>query len=940
MLICLLTNLAMAQSNASDAAVEGYVFDPSGAAVAAAKVSLQDPSTKLRVETTSDGEGHFQFPIVRVGEYTMQVSAPGFSDYVHTGLSLRVGERARVDADLQVGATGQTVEVSGSASIDDMGVATVGSVLERDEVESLPVVSRNVYNYHLLAPGVRGIPSFNFATTQLIFGANERANWTLDGLDNTRRGQNPQLHMMIVSPDAVEQMQVLSNGASAEFGRAAGGQVNVVLRSGSNEFHGSGAFYYRPDDIQARPSLAATAPPRSWRSESFTLGGPLVKDKLFFFLSAELNPYTLPKAITISATNAAALGLPPSQTGNSPYGEDYHTLLGKIDYKLNSRNFGYVRYNRFTNHQPDNASGLIIPSRGNNYDELQNAGGVQLASVLTPNLVNELRGGVIERFTQNAPIGPPDPNGAFINITGVANIGYDPLAKTNTTEQSGQLTDNITLTRGRNTWKAGVDYQHTSLNILTAQNRAFTFGGLAAAGLRPAVSALNQYLYTLQGLIDPSTGKPYTYTLFQVDGGDPRIALGFNFVNWFLQDEIRISPSLSLNAGVRYEVLLIPTLDANAPYALSRKVDNDLNNFAPRLAVTWSPGSKRTVLRAGFGMYYDVPGLNIFTSAAQVNGDRFLSYQIAGTAANAPVFPTIPSITGASYLVAPNITAFNPHFQDAYQIQSNFQIDRQLSPGLQLTAGYEYAGFRHAMYPVNTNLGAAVSFLADGRPVFGGPRPNPQFNQINTYEYDGNSNFSGLSVNLTKRLSSGLEFSAAWLYSHSLADTLGEGAAPEDPTNIHRDYGNADTDMRHSFNFQSLYRFSSRQAAWRWVNGFELSSLLNFNSGMPVNVVSGIDLDKDGVLNDRPLFAGRNSVTGPSFLVINGRISRTFAIRENLRLSAEFEAENLLNHTNPNCSTSTGCSAAVVNTATASDFGRLINAATARNVQFGVRFTF
>lgn len=938
-----ITGLLFAQSNAVDAALEGYVRDHSGAAVLGARITVRNVDTNISSDSVSLGDGYYRVPILKVGTYNVSVAATGFKEYTQTGVTLTVGQKGRLDFNMEVGAVSESIEVTADAPMAESGAAAVGSVLSRKEVEDIPVVSRNIYNFHLLSPGVQGLSSATFGTTQFTFGGNERSSWNLDGLDNTQRGGNRQIRMVITTPEAVEEMQVLANGYSAEFGRAAGGQVNVILKSGTNGFHGSGLFLYRVKDLQARPSLAAVNPDRTWHDEAVTLGGPIKKDCIFFFTQFENNPYTLPNAITITAANAAALGLPSSQTGTAPFGETYRTYVGKVNYKLNDKNFGYFRYNRFTNYQPGNASGLTIPDRGNNFNDHMNGGGVQLATLFTPRLVNELRGGVIERTQANAPIGQPNPNGAYVNITGVANIGYNPLAKTETTEQSSQILDNITWTQGRSTWKAGVDYEHTSFDIAKAENRLFTFGGLPAANGRAAVSALNQYLYTLQGVMDPTTGKPYTYTQFTADGGNPKLNIAFNFVNFFVQDEFRVTPRFTINLGVRYEAILFPQLDPNAPYPLSRKIDNDLKDFAPRFAFNWSPfRDSKTVVRGSYGIFYDVPALSIFYTAAQVNGDRFLSYQIAGSDPQAPVFPNVPQLTGSSFTVAPNINAFAPGYRNTYQHQANLQIQREVARNLLVTAGYNFAAQRHGLYAQNINLGAPVTYLADGRPVFGpkSAHPNQAFNQINLIESGANTNYHGVFLNITKRLSSGLQFAATYTYSHALANNLGEGGAPSDPTNLRRDYGNADDDVRHYLVVQGLYEPRFSDPRLRWINGIEISSMAFYNSGYPINAVSGIDLNNDGNLNDRPLFRGRNDTTGPSIFQVDARLSRTFAIHERYRLVGMAEAENVLNSTNASCSTSGGCTGAVINTATAPDFGRITSARTARNFQLGLKFVF
>jgi hypothetical protein len=939
-------SLMHGQSNAIDAAIEGYVRDASGGAIQGAHVTVRNNGTNIASEANTNAEGYFRFPLLQVGSYKLTAEAEGFKAYTQSNIAIVAGQKIHVDVDMQVGARADSVEVTASASSDlaDTGSSAIAGVVSRKEVEDLPIVSRNIYNYQLLAPGVQGLSSPTFGTTQFAFGGNERSSWNLDGLDNTQRGGSRQIRMVITTPEAVEEIQVLSSGYSAEFGRAAGGQVNVILKSGTNQYHGSELFLYRPQRWQARPSLASVNPQETWTDEAVTFGGPILKDRLFFFTQFEHNPYTRPNALTILPSNATALNLPANQLGTAPFGETYDTYVGKLNYRLNDKNSGYIRYARFTNHQPNNASGLTIPNRGVNFDDHMNGGGIQLATVFTPTLLNELRTGAIQRTQANAPVGQPDPYTAAVNITGVANIGYNPLAATETTELANQAIDNLTWTHGRSTWKAGFDYQRTNFDIFKSRNIAYAFGGLAAVpGARGAVSALNQYLYTVQGLTDPATGKPYTYTTFAEDGGDPTLNISFNFVNWFVQDEFRINPRLTINAGVRYESILFPGLDSQAPYPLSRKIDDDHKDFAPRVSFNWlATKDAKTVVRGAFGTFYDVPPLSIYYTAAQVNGRRFLSYQISGSDPNAPVFPNVPTITDTAYVVKPNINAFAPNYKNTYQIQANLQVQRELARNLMLTVGYNYAAQRHGLYSQNINLGTPVSYLADGRPVFGGAslRPNQSFNQINLIQAGANTNYNALFVNIQKRLSAGFLFQGTYTWSHALSDNLGEGGSISDPTNLRRDYGNADNDLRHYFVGQWLYEPHFGDARLKWINGFEISSMIFYNSGYPINAVSGIDLNNDGLTNDRPLFRGRNDVAGPGLIQVDGRIQRTFIVREKYHIVGLLEAENALNHTNASCSTASGCSGAVVNTAGAGDFGRITSARTARNVQFGAKFVF
>lgn len=940
--ICLLPALLHAQSNAVDGAVAGYIKEGSGAAVAGARVTLLNMSTNVSQVTTADAGGYYRFPLVSVGTYTLTVTASGFSTFVRNQILVSVGQLAKNDVTMQMGQVSQTVTVTAPPAILETGDAVIGSVLDRKEIADLPIPSRNVFNFQLLAPGVMGVPTSTFSTTQFTFGGNEQAQWNLDGLDNTQKEYNRQIRIIIVTPEAVQQTQTLSCCYSAEFGHAAGGQVNVLLKNGTNNLHGSALYQFRPTALQPIPTLSTVAPPsRSWQDGAGTLGGPIMKDKLFYFLQYERNPYWLPASITISPTDATALGLPPSQVGYSPFGETYQTFVNKITYNLGKKSTGYLRYALFTNSQPVNSSGLTIPQAGTDFHDHMNGGGAQLATAISLNWLNEFRVGVNERDTSDFPANLNDPNGAYVNITGVANIGYDPLYATSTRERTLDVIDNLTYTRGRSTLKFGAEIEHTSFLQRSPINRAFQFGGLSAQNGRPAVSPLQQYLRTVAGDIDPATGKPYTYTYFQENGGNPILNTAFTFPGGFIQDEYRLKPNLLVNLGVRYDVILFPEFDAQAPYALSRSINNDYGDVAPRFALTWSPSwMKKTVIRAAYGIYYGIPGLSTFYTAAQNNGQTFLSYQIAGGEAGAPVYPNLPDITQSSFAVKPSINAFDPHFHDLYQNQANLQVQRQITPATLFTVGYMFAGLRHGLYARNINLGTPTGYLADGRPVFGGPVPDPRFNQINVIESGTSTNFDGLFVNVRQDIRHGVEFGVNYIYSHALSDGMGEGAAGEDPTNIHRDYGNASDDVRHYLAIQGILQPHLSSDWGKWINGFEFTSTYFYNSGYPINLVSGVDLNKDGNTNDRPVFVASNSLRGPGMSMEDAQLMRNFDFREHYGFSVLVAAENLLNTNNAACNTFSGCSGAVVNTAGATDFGREISAMTSRNLQTGVKFSF
>jgi hypothetical protein len=944
LLLMLTPSIALyAQANAVDAAVQGYVFDASSSAIPSAHVVLTNLATNISVDSTADGSGFYRFPLVPVGTYSLTVTATGFERITQKNVILNVGQEARIDVTLPVGNAIDTVEVEASSGIMDTGTSTIGAVLDRQQVENLPIVSRQVYNFLLLSPGVIGMPTSTFSTTQFTFGGNERSQWNLDGLDDTQHGGNRQIRLIIVTPEAVAQTQTLASGYSAEFGRAAGGQVNVILKSGTNQFHGSALGQWRPTDLQAIPTLQTVQPNRSWSDEAFTVGGPILKDKLFFFAQYENNPYTLPNAITITAANASALALPASELGTAPFGETYRTLVGKLDYAINQKNSGFVRFVRFTNHQPNTDSGLSISDRGSRYLDHQNGGGVQLASTLSPRLLNEVRFGTIQRDTGNFPVVDSCSGGVLVNITSVANIGCSTQTTTTTTERSTTALDNVTWTRGRHTFKFGGEFDHELFDNLSSTAPTFTFNGVAAADGVPAVSSLQDYLNTVNNVINPITGKPYTYATLLAYSGNPVIRTSFNFVNGFAQDELRFSRSFAVNFGARYEVILFPVFDAQAPYAASRSVPNDYKDIAPRLGLTWAPGKDAlTVIHAAFGLYYDTPGLATFYNAGQINGHRLLQYDVQGTAADAPVYPNVPQFSGSTNLVPPSITAFDQNFHNAYQEQANLQVVRQLGNKFQLTVGYQFAALRHGLYYADANLTPSGNSLADGRPTYLGTskRPNTSFGAINVIHSGTTTNFNGGFISIQKQLSKGLEFTANYEYSHALDDNIGEGGSVSDPSNIHRDYGNADSNVGHNFTMQALYTTNFDSHQLRLLNGFEFSTISYVNSGFPINEIAGTDLNNDGVTNDRPVGLARNSLTGRGLKEVDLQVKHYFNVGERLHFSAYIQTENALNNNNLNCTTTTGCTGAVINAANSTSFLTETSARTSRNVQIGGSFKF
>jgi hypothetical protein len=953
-LSCYLTLIAIAfislspangQSNATDAALEGYVTDPAGGVISGARVEAKNTATNRELSVLTNDAGYYRFPLLPIGSYDLRVAAPGFKEFRQSGIILNVGRQARADFRLELGAAQESVTVTADVGMIDTGKVAIEGVVPEQAIRSLPIVSRNLFNFNLLGPGVKGMPSSGFGTTQFTFGGLNRSTWSADGLDNTQRRFGRQIRLVIYTPEAIEETQVVASNYSAEFGRAAGGLVNVITRSGSNEYHGSGMFLYRPNATNARPALAVSKPDNEWRTLAGTFGGPIKKDRLFFFAQYEHNPLVLPQPVTIAPANAAALGLRAEDLEPVRFGETFHTAMGKMNFRLNDKNSGFLRYSRFTNDQPfGGGSGLNFRTRSVQFTDRMNGGAGQLASVLSPTILNEFRFGINRRSELRQQQFAPNPNDAFINIQGVANLGNNIGNNNYSIETSTQLVNNLTWNRGRHTFKTGIDFQGTGFDQSLALNRTFLFNGLAAVpGVRPAVTPLEHYLRTLRRETDPATGRLYNYTQLQQDLGDPSVNLGFRFLNFFAQDELRLSQRFTLNFGLRYERIFFPALDQQAPLELSRRLNSDTNNWAPRFGFSWSPfADTRTVVRGGYGLFFDTPNLGLLLNGFAQNGRRIFSFSIPGSDPAAPQFPNFLSTVDPNRAVPPNVTGFAPDFQILYAHQANLQVERELSRNLSLNL--QYQGGRFGTLLRDINLGAPIRFLDDGRPVFPAIRPDARFRQINLVESGGNSNYNALDVTLRRRFDNGLLLSVNYSWSKALSDSDFGGTTEgsntlTNPLNRRFDYGPTATDTRHYAVAYFLYAPRVSVSSFSWLNGFEFASMLFYNSGRPINTSAGVDLNGDTVLNDRPLFRGRNDINGPDFLQWDFRLTRRINFSERYSLELIAESENLTNRFNANCSIS-GCTGAVVNRDQAADFGRILATRQARVFQFGACFKF
>ena len=731
-----------------------------------------------------------------------------------------------------------------------------------------------------------------------------RINYQIDGNTNTQKDRAG-LRLLPVSEVMVREVKVVTSGYAPEFGQTTGLVYNAITPSGTNQFRGAGAYRFRRKDFSAfpfffqGPRTDETRPDTKVDTFTAELGGPILKGKLHFFTGFESTYRDLSSqsVITVLPDNAARLGL-AAQPGVIPREQTARFFIGKGDYQLAQNHRLTGRTIIFRNDSPNNiAGGLTTIERTTDFLDAMESTSGQLVSSFGSRMLNEFRVQYARRV-QSRGGNELSGTGPAINIPGIANFG-GPIATSadagfGFTQGIFQVIDNFTYIRGDHSYKFGGDIQVIDDTRSSTLLQLYTF---------PSIDA---YLAARSGT------NPRSYTNYQQLVGNPDFAMKSSGYSFFVQDDWRVSSNLKFIYGLRYDFYDYPDGDANAPFLYSQNYADDGNNVGPRFGVAYTFGAdKRQVIRASSGLMYDQMLLGAYETAIQANGNpERINVTLAGTAANAPAFPaSLADLPPGFVLPRQSITTIDPDFQVARTWQNNVQYERAFGENFYGSAGYTFVQGDLLPVIVNINPINPVSQLADGRPVFSATinadtRLDPRFNQINVVQSLGDSTYNALMLQFGKRLSGGVQF--------DLNYTLGKGTdnAPltsalsvqgddgvSDPTNLDRDRGPNLLDTRHSFAGSLVLQptLDVDGLTGAIVNGNQLGLMLQLNSGLPMNLRSATDLNGDGVLADRPLFVGRNSIYLPARYNVDARFSRFIPLGGTRRLEVAAEFKNLFN---------------------------------------------
>jgi hypothetical protein len=919
---------AAPQETVNQASLSGRVIDPQGAVVRDALVIARQVDTNLTAQARTDRDGRFRFAYMRVGPYEVVVRSQGFAD-AGRRVTLTAGSAFDLAIQLSLAGVSASITVQQEAPILETSRSQIAATVSSDEIQRLPLNGRNFLAIALLVPGVAP-PNVSsgqlFAETSAVPGVglsigsqrNFSNNFLVDGLSANDDAAG--VSGIPYAVDALDQMQVVTSGAQAELGRALGGYVSAVTRSGTNMLRGDLYAFFRDDALNAANGLTGTKLPMAQQQFGGSLGGPLVRNRTFFFGNAEHRALDQSGLTTITAANAAlinaklaASGYPGVPVTNGVYANPVRSThaLAKIDHQFNGSDQLSVRYTLYDVNARNSrgAGALNAPSASAGLDNLDQS--IAFANTLTisSRTINETRA----QFAHGDLAAPPtDPVGPAVTIAGVATFGTLSSSPTGRVNRLYQIVDNLTHQAGAHALRAGVDfiYNNDEIAFPRAVRGSYAF------------SSLQNFLAGVYN----NAGFTQTFGVTSVSQGNANAGV-------YAQDEWRAAPGLTFTLGVRYDLQFLET------------IETDADNVAPRAGFAWSP-SESTIVRGSAGVFYDRVPLRAVANAllsarntTDLSQLQQLAVSFAPAQSGAPVFPAtlsnvIPSVT------LPNLTTMDRRMRNASSRQASLEIERQLGPRHTVSVGYQYVRGRHLIMQINQNVPSCAPSGTNN-----GCRPIAAYANNNQYSASGDSSYHALSVALIHRPSAWGYYRVGYTLSKSM-NNVGENffSSPIDPFDLSQDWGRSDDDQRHRFvaaaGFNSL--MSPATTVWQALtHGFQVSGMLQAYSALPLNITSGVTTVQGTA--GRPIvdgrFIARNAGEGSDFASASIRVSRTFRVAGRLRTEAIAEVFNATNRTNVlarNADFGTGAYPANPSPA----FGQITAVGDPRSWQLAVRLRF
>lgn len=912
---------AFAQSQATTGVIEGTVQDEDGGVLPGAAVSLRNTATNYEQVVATGPEGRFRAVLLPLGPYRITVTMDGFATLIREGLDLAVGQTINLPLELKRGVE-EEITVTGEAPVIETS-RTEGAIrIDTQAIENLPNNGRNFLDYTKLTPGVTIVQGPDGEELSINGQKGIANNISVDGADfnnpffgEQRGGQRPPFTFNL---EAVQEVVVVADGAPAEFGRSAGGFVNVITKSGTNEIKGSGHVFYTDDSLSGTPKnpdgSSAEEGDFDRAQGGFTLGGPLVENKLFYFIAADAQRATRTKQTDPNRMDPrlvaflASIGL-PGENGPIERTDDAEVALAKLDWQPSADHLVTFRYSYTNSEQVNGTFDVDQWGRSANgvEQDYSHAGTASVISTLSSSLLNEVRAQYAKEWRPRPYEGPniPGQDRPFPD-TAIAGTGYrwgmPFFLPVEYDDDRKQLTENLSYLRGNHSFKAGVEYNEvaSSQTFLGFVNGRFIF-----ASVDDFINYVNSngaegtvLLYLQQaGVGDTSAEEAGTQTIRQ---REPAV---------YVQDSWKPRSNLTIDYGLRWEALDNPGVRTPpgevffAPFIGQTRngqefpsdgeIPDDYEMWQPRLGISWAPGAAgRSVVRFTAGIYNArLPALNL-ASTRSTNGS--LGQTLFRNSDLVPVLGPPPSYTqllegGAVFF--PDVFVYDKDWQTPRTTATSLSYEREVWTGTAALLKLNYAKTDHITRFTNRNDPRLGSPWSSGLP----PGGINGLTTLTTVESTAKSRYRGITVGLDKRLTGSFAYQVYYTWSKDESDDDNE----RDPftfryadiTQLDREFSYSDRDQRHRVNAWALFRLPA---------DFDLNLRYAYRSAQPKSIkADGTDaatpadrINPDGSVTRRNLGRKDNELSS-----LDLRLSRAFALG-NVTLEPVFEVFNVFDEEN------------------------------------------
>jgi len=915
---------AVSAQQGATATLRGIVRDPNGATVAGAKVVAKQTELNAPRDAVTNSDGLYVLTNLQPGPYVLTIQASGFALRTFSEVVLQVGQSATLDATLEVGAVTAKTELYGDLSLVDTSSSAVAGTLDQREIKSLPLNGRNYLELAFLVPGNSPAPNFDPTKTNTVVVSSagqlgRGGNVTVDGADNNDDVVGGAVQN--ISQEAVQEFQMATNRFSAELGRSGSSVVNVVTKSGTNDLHGSGSIFFRDRALQGLPATFDRGfgedPPFDRQQYAFAIGGPIKENRAWFFGSLEYRNQD--GAVLVGSRDLATRSI-RKEFAPAPLNDLLSTE--RVDWNPTDRDRLTFRYSlQDENDVAPSSLNRAIGSASERQESTNNTHSVftNYTRVLSPRAVNSFNFS-FSNFDNHIDPVSIGPQLTFPSIQDGASFRVPQATK----QRRFQFSDTVTLLHGNHSFRFGGDVQRVRGDF---DLRVFQQGRVEL------IEDFPDFDRNGDGRVDDND-LVFAVTLRSAHPTEPLLIpdASNTYLAGFVQDDWRVSPQLTLNVGLRYEldtdVKNISRVDELNPLVLPflhGTRGRDKNNFGPRVGFNYASKDGKTSVHAGYGIYYDRITLEIQSLERGLDGRSlpievragnlffipppFLFDPVNGTFP--PPAPTLANpftgflLPGAG---AGGINIIDNDMQNPMVQQTNIGIQRELGRDIVLRADYLHNFGTH--FIIGRTIGQVFN------PVVGGP------DLIKNLESSVKTKYDGLLLSLEKRFSHRMQFRAAYTFSKAFNyandDQIPFSNGPIDSNNLQLEYGPTPNDQRHRFTFAGVFDLPY---------GFELSPILTIASGVPMDILvpdgsqripqlqrnaggrlfnTGAELNQfitqinaAGGFNGQPLPLVPNDARfTDNFNSLDLRVAKTFRVGEQFTIEPIAEVFNLFNVTN------------------------------------------